>query len=72
MRPRRAFEITIIGPHKKKHLWTLHGQITLAALQEEINRHFPDAFSADYTLTWETSNDIIDEFEVGRQRRACK
>ncbi|KAK9807772.1 hypothetical protein WJX72_008819 [[Myrmecia] bisecta] len=63
VRPRRAFEITIIGPHKKKHLWTLHGQLTLAALQEEIIRHFPDAGSADYTLTWETSNDIIDDFE---------
>ncbi|KAK9803164.1 hypothetical protein WJX72_006924 [[Myrmecia] bisecta] len=63
VRPRRAFEITIIGPHKKKHLWTVHGQLTLAALQEEINRHFPDAVSADYTLTWETSNDIVDDFE---------
>lgn len=70
--PKRTFEISIIGPHKKKHTWTLHGQLTLPALHEEICRHFPDASSADYTLTWATSNDIIDDFQVGRHRRARK
>ncbi len=67
------YEITIVGPHNKKHVWVVHRRPTLAELEREFAKSYQDMVATDYTLTWKISNtltwkisnDVLEEnFEV--------
>lgn len=64
-RSQTKYEITVVGPHNKKHVWVAHRRPTLAEIERELARNYQHTIAADYTLTWKFSNDELEKnFEV--------
>ena len=58
------YEITIVGPYNKKHVWVAHRRPTLAEIERVLAKNYQDMIAADYTLTWKISNEVQENFEV--------